>query len=222
MKNGQEKSAGLYAQCIGVWLIGGVVYLLAHQIATLIIPVISGRPMDLNRMGLYLGVFTLLGVVFNFAWFTISRFSNLSVKFHFLGLNASVFIALTLCISIFFMMSRSFYNNHLLMVKPQIVYPFVALVIILTATVLGLSWLYYKLEFAVKTTTGGFWLSFLILTASLFCCLALLIAFNKNTEADKVTSYSFSVNAALGLAWIPLHAGLLRLFNLVFSPGKTK
>ena len=33
--------------------------------------------------------------------------------------------------------------------------------IMLTATVLGLSWLYYKVEFAVKTTTGGFWLSFL-------------------------------------------------------------
>ena len=211
MPQNQQESAGLYAQCIAVWLTGAVVFVLMRALASSILSGDELREFTMRTASLYVGALLLAGVAFNVTLFIVARFSPVVRGFEFLPFNAAVFMATALLVSLFFVMSRTIYRSDVPLSDPGTVYPFVALIVVLTATILMVSWVYYQAEFAVADTAGRFWFSFVTLTVCLFFFMYLLVFFNAGSRLDRFDPYAFSVNVALGLGWTIVHAAVVRL-----------
>ena len=211
MRDDQPYSAAAYVQCLAVWAVGGAIFILARMLASVIVGYASQDWFGGRWPFLYEGVFILLGVLFNVGWFVSARFSAALARFHFVGLNASVFLGVTLCISLFFAMSRSLYRSRGFTAVPDLVYPFVALIVVLTAAFILLAWVYYRADFSTTSAPGRFWFSFIALSFLVFLCLGLLVLSHRQNPDMGAGTLSTAVHVVgLGLGWIPLHACLLR------------
>jgi hypothetical protein len=210
MHEDQSHSAAAYAQCLAVWAAGGAVFILARMAASVAVGDESSTWFAGRWPFLYEGVFILLGVLFNVGWFISARFSPRLARFHFVGLNAATFLGTTLCISLFFTMSRALRQSPGFGGDPQMIYPLVALIMLLTAAFIFTAWGYYRVEFARDADPGRFWFSFLTLCFLAFLFLGLLIFSHRDSAFAATGPLAMTVDLGLALGWIPLHACLIR------------
>ena len=210
MRQKQEYSAVAYVQCLAVWAVGGAVFVLTRMLASVIVGYAPQDWFGGRWPFLYEGVFILLGVLFNVGWFISARFSDALARFHFVGMNGSVFLGVTLCMSLFFSMSRSLRASRGFASNPGLIYPFVALIMALTAAFILLAWAYYRADFSRTASPARFWSSFVSLAFLLFLCLGLLILSHRQYPGTPQGAMNVAIDAGLGLGWIPLHAVLLR------------